>query len=95
MQAMMDSKPEDMKAVMESWMAWVQRCGDGLVEMAPLGGGQRITASGSSQSEMGIITYTVLQAENMEAAQALLAGHPHLGIPGCEIEVYETMALPF
>ena len=37
MQAMMDSKPEDMKAVMESWMAWVQRCGDGLVEMGPAG----------------------------------------------------------
>ena len=95
MQAMMDSTPEDMKAVMESWMAWAQRCGDGLVDMSPLSGGQRMTASGSSQSGMGIVTYSVLQAENMEAAQALLADHPHLGNAGCEIEVYETMSLPW
>ena len=36
MQAMMDSKPEDMKAVMESWQAWALRCGEGLVDMSPL-----------------------------------------------------------
>ena len=95
MQAMMDSTPEDMKAVMESWMAWAQRCGDGLVDMSPLSGGQRMTASGSSQSGMGIVTYSVLQAENMEAAHALLADHPHLGGAGCGIEVYETMSLPW
>ena len=95
MQAMMDSMPEDMQAVIESWKAWAQRCGDGLVEMSPLKGGQKITASGSSASDMGIVTYSVLQAENMEAAQALLADHPHLGYAGCEIEVYETVSLPW
>ncbi len=95
MQAMMDSKPEDMQAIMESWKAWAQRCGDGLVEMSPLSPGQRMTASGSSASDMGIVTYSVLQAEDMDAAQALLADHPHLGLVGCGIEVYETMSLPW
>lgn len=95
MQAMMNSTPEDMKAVMDSWLAWSQRCGDGLIEMAPLRGGQNMTSSGSSESELGIVTYAVLQAENMDAAKALLADHPHLGHAGCEIAVYETMSLPW
>ena len=95
MQAMMDFRSEDMTAIMESWKAWAERCGDGLVDMSPLSPGGRMTASGSSANEMGVVTYSVLQAENMEAAQALLADHPHLGNAGCEIEVYETMSLPW
>ena len=94
MQAMMNSTM-DMQAVMGAWKAWAERCGDGLVEMSPLSMGQRMTGAGSSPSDMGIVTYSVLQAENMEAAQALLADHPHLGSVGCEIEVYETMSLPW
>ena len=34
--------------------------------------------------------YSILQAENMEAAKALLADHPHLAwSPDCEVEVHE------
>ena len=95
MQAMMTTTPEQMQSVMEAWKAWADRCGDALVEMSPLSGGRQITASGDSTSEMGIVTYSVLQAESMDAAQALLADHPHLGIEGCGIEVYETMSLPW
>ncbi|MDE2836187.1 MAG: hypothetical protein OXL97_01570 [Chloroflexota bacterium] len=95
MQAMMDSTPEQMKAVIGAWKAWADRCGDALVEMSPLSPGGRMTASGSSANEMGVVTYSVLQAESMESAQALLADHPHMGNPGCEIEVYETMSLPW
>ena len=95
MQAMMDPEPVDMQAVMDAWKAWAERSGDALVEMSPLSPGGRITASGSSANEMGVVTYSVLQADNMEAAQALLADHPHLGHAGCGIEVYETMSLPW
>ena len=36
----------------------------------------------------------VLQAESIEAAQALVAGHPHFGFgPGCEVEVHEAMPI--
>lgn len=95
MQAMMNSTPEQMKAVMDSWKAWADRCGDALVEMSPLSPGGRMTASGSSMNEMGVVTYSVLRAENAEAAQALLADHPHLGNAGCGIEVYGAMSLPW
>ena len=33
------------EAGMEPWMAWAERCGDGLVDMGtPLGGGRKVTA---------------------------------------------------
>ena len=95
MQAMMKSTPEDMQAVMGAWKAWADRCGDALVEMSPLKPGGRMTGSGSAANELGVVTYSVLQAENVEAAQALLADHPHLGSAGCEVEVYEAMSLPW
>ena len=88
--------PDDMKAGMEAWMAWAQRTGDGLVDFGtPLGGGQKVTKSGSSPSDKGVIGYSILQAENMEAAQAILESHPHLEwAAGCEIEVHESLPVP-
>ncbi len=87
---------EDMQKGMEPWMAWAQRCGDSLVDMgSPLVGGQKIAESGSSPSDRDVAGYSVLQAEDMNAAKALLAGHPHLGWnPNTAIEVHEAMPLP-
>ena len=60
-------------------MAWAAKCGDGLVDLGtPLGGGQKLSKSGSSPSDKSVIGYSILQAEDIEGAKALLAGHPHL-----------------
>ena len=91
-----NATPEEMKAGMEPWIAWMARCGDALVDPgAPLGGGMNVTASGSSPSDKKVTGYSILQAESMEAAQALLDGHPHLGwMEGCEVEVHEAIQMP-
>ena len=95
-EAMAEVTPEEMRKGMEAWMAWAKRCGDSLVDIgAPLGGGQKLTESGSMPSDKEVTGYSILEAENMEAAQALLAGHPHLEWgAGCEIEIHEAMPLP-
>ena len=66
-------------------------CGDQLVDMGtPLAGGRRLTSSGNSASERNVVCYSIVQAESMEAAEALLADHPHLAwSPDCEVEVHE------
>lgn len=93
---MKDATPEDMKKGMEPWMAWAEKCGDGLVDLgSPLGGGQKVSDSGHSPSQKNVVGYSVLQAENMDGALALLEEHPHLGwAEGCEIEVHECLPLP-
>ena len=95
-EAMANVTPEEIQKGMEPWMAWAERCGDSLVDIgAPLGGGQKLTKSGNTPSDKEVTGYSILEAENMEAAQALLAGHPHLDWEaGCEIEVHEAVPLP-
>ena len=93
---MQQVSPEDMKKGMESWMTWAAGIGDGLVDMGtPLAGGLRMSTSGSSPSDREVTGYSILQAENMDAAEAMLSGHPHLAwAEGCEIEVHEALPLP-
>ncbi len=96
LEKMSSATPEEMQKGMEPWMAWAQRCGDGLVDIrSPLGGGQKLSDSGSSPSDKSVVGYSILQAEDMQGAVALLQGHPHLEwTSGCEIEVHESMPLP-
>ena len=88
---------EDQAKGMEGWMTWATKCGDKLVDMgAPLMSGQQLSPDGkSTNSTKNVNGYSILQAENMKAAIALLQGHPHLGWNAeCTIEVHETMPLP-
>lgn len=93
---MSEASPEEMQEGMKAWMAWGEKCGDALVDFGtPLGSGQNVTTAGASASETGLAGYSVLQAEGMDAALALLEDHPHLGwAEGCSIEVYESLPPP-
>lgn len=88
---------EDQAKGMEGWMTWAQKCGDKLVDMgSPLMNGQQLSAEGKSKnSNKDVAGYSILQAENLDEAKALLQGHPHLGWNAeCTIEVHETMPIP-
>ncbi len=92
MAAMATATPEQKMEGMKPWMAWADRCGDQLVDLGtPLIGGQRLSQDGSSTgSEKEVSGYSILQAEDMAGAKALLDGHPHLQwAGGCDIEVHE------
>src|SRR2546428_11829346 len=75
---MANSTPEQMKAGMEAWGAWMGRIGNALVDMgAPLGGSRSVD-EGSAASAAGHVTgLSVLQADSVEAAAALVENHPH------------------
>ena len=91
------ASPEEQAKGMELWMQWAQKCGDKLVDLgAPLINGQQLIPGGKSKdSDKNIVGYSILQAENMNEAKALLQAHPHLmWNPACAIEVHETMPLP-
>ena len=77
-------------------MAWAKKCGDKLIDLgSPLANGQSLTPNGSSASTKEVAGYSILQAETLDEAKALLKGHPHLGWnAACSIEVHETMEIP-
>ncbi len=89
---MATNTPADMAKEMEPWMAWAARCGSGLVDIgSPLTAGLRLSVAGSAPTSGDVIGYSILQAEDMESAKALMDGHPHLGwADGCEIAIHES-----
>ena len=96
MEQMANATPEQMQESMTPWLEWAAQCGDGLVDLgAPLGRGQRLSVSGSAASDSGVVGYSVLEAASMDAAKALLEGHPHLEwTAGCQIDVHEILPRP-
>ena len=96
MAEMPQMSPEEMQASMEPWMAWAAKCGDALVDLGtPLSGAQALTQSGSSPSASDVAGYSILEAADVDAAKALMDGHPHLGWnAACSIEILESMPLP-
>ena len=93
----MQADPKEMAGVMDAWMAWAKKVGSGMKDIGtPLGNGFQITKSGKdAPSKSNIVGYSIIQAESMDEAKALLKDHPHLSMPGaCEIEVHESLPLP-
>jgi hypothetical protein len=96
-QQMGNASPEEMKKGMETWMEWAQKCGNKLTDLGtPLSFGQKVLPNGKSEaSRREVCGYSILEADSMEEAKSLLAGHPHLmWRADCEIEVHESLPLP-
>lgn len=93
---MANASPEEQQKAMAPWMEWFERAGSAVVDPgSPLWGGQKLSKAGSSPSDKDVTAYSILQAEDMEAAKALLQGHPQLEwIDGAEIEIHEAMSPP-
>jgi hypothetical protein len=88
--------PEQLEAVMGQWNARAGKVGSGMVDFgAPLAGGTRVTTQGTSPSTREVAGYSLIAADDFDAALELARNHPHLNMPGgCEIEVHEAQAVP-
>ena len=54
-----------------------------------------MTTEGTSPSTRDVAGYSILEADDLDAALDLARIHPHLNMPGgCEIEVHEAQAVP-
>ena len=87
---------EQMEEGMKPWMEWAKQVGSGMVDLGtPLGNGKKVTKSGAISADSQVNGYSILQAENIDAAVEMLKNHPHLNwAQGCEIEVFESLPLP-
>ena len=92
MAQMANATPEEKMEGMKPWMTWAERVGGGMVDLgAPLFGGIKLKPDGSTETSTREVSgYSILQANSLEDAKALLDGHPHLAWNGgCDIELHE------
>lgn len=81
--------PEQAQAGMDAWMAWSQKAGEAVVDLgSPL---SLVAAGGDAGDPIG--GYSILQAPDAPALNAVLDGHPHLASGGT-IEVLEFLPMP-
>lgn len=90
----MNVSPEEMKKGMEPWLAWFNKYDKAIVDGGtPLVNGMHFTKNGSSKGQTQVNGYSVVQAEDIEAVKAMLAGHPHFMMPEASVEVFEMMPM--
>ena len=90
-----NSTPEQMAAGMAAWKAWYEGTGGAVVDLgAPLDKSTTLTGGSSASEKTAITGYSVLQAESIDDAVALLRGHPHFHMPGSSVQVLECVPMP-
>jgi hypothetical protein len=88
----MPETPEEGAKVMQAWTNWFAQLGEALVDGGnPVSQVRTITADGSVSSASGhtLTGYSVIKADDLDAAVALAKGCPVLE-GGSTIEVAET-----
>ena len=91
--AFMANATEEQKAEgMKPWAAWMEQCGDSLVDGgAPLAQGMAFTSSDCTDCSGAVSGYSVLKADSMDDACKLVKDHPHLNwMDGCSLQLFET-----
>jgi hypothetical protein len=94
---MVDMTEEQQKAVMGKWAEWMEKVGSALVDIGqPMANGTSVVDDGSAGTATPLNGYSIIQAEDMESAEALVVGHPFLseGVGKFSVEVHELMPLP-
>jgi hypothetical protein len=92
---MENNDPDMAAAAMQAWNDWSAKVGDGMVDLGtPLGNARSVGTGGATEADTEVAGYSILQAPDIDAAVALVEGHPHLQMPGASIEVHETLEIP-
>lgn len=86
-------EPEVMQAEQKKWMDWFASLGDNVVDMGEMfAQSTRLGSDGFGEVDPGVTGYTIIQAEDFEAAKKAIESHPHIAwAEGCVIDMYEPM----
>ena len=89
---------EQRNAVMAKWKEWMDKVGGALVDMGqPMAkDGLSVVDDGSESEANELNGYSIIQAEDMAAAKALVDGHPFLSdsTGSFSVDIYELMPVP-
>ena len=88
--------PEQSAEQMKAWGEWMGRVGSALVDGgAPFGERAAVADDGTTPVPGDLNGYTIVEAERLNAARALLDGHPFLseGKGRFTVEVFELVPM--
>ena len=89
--------PEKAKAIMTKWAEWMDKIGDGMVDIGqPMANGEAVVDDGSEGKALELSGYSIIQAEDMAGAKKLVEGHPFLSdkTGKFSVEIFELMPVP-
>ena len=92
-----DMSPEQTKAEMAKWGAWMEKIGDAMVDFGqPMAHGVAVVDDGSDGKASLLSGYSIVQAEDMGAAKKLVDGHPFLSDKSGKfsVEIHELLPVP-
>jgi hypothetical protein len=91
-----DFTPEQSEEQMRAWGEWMGRVGSALADGgAPFGTRAAVADDGTTPEPGDLNGYTIVEAESIDAARALLDGHPFLseGKGRFTVDVYELVPM--
>ena len=93
---MASGDPEKMKQIMGLWVVWFGKMGSAIVDMGNPTGKAMNVPGGEQSGGPYIGGYSIVQAENMDAAVKMVDGHPFLSdkTGKFSVEVFELMPVP-
>ena len=95
MRKMMETtSKEEREKGMKEWGEWMKKNMAIFADMGgPTGKNMQVTPSGMTQVSNDIGGYSIVQAENAEAAAKILGGSPHFQMPGAVIDLAEIVPM--
>jgi hypothetical protein len=95
---MSEMTPEQGAQILAKWNVWMARVGGALADIGtPFGPGTSLVDDGTVGSALSLTGYSIVEADDLDAALKLADGHPYLseGKGNFSIEVYEQLPVPF
>lgn len=89
--------PEQVQKVMGNWKVWMEKVGGALVDMGqPMVGGVAVVDNGTTANVTQLNGYSIIEADNIEAAKDLVSEHPFLSdkTGDFSVEVHELAPAP-
>jgi len=94
---MEDFTPEQSAEQTRAWGEWMGRVGSALIDGgAPFAARSAVSDDGSSAAASDQNGYSIVEADSLDAARALVDGHPFLaeGKGRFSIEIFELAPMP-
>jgi len=95
---MSEMSEEQAGEVMAKWGTWMEKVGGALSDVgAPFGTGVSVVDNGTTGSPLSLTGYSIVEAADLDEAQALSNDHPYLseGNGNYSIEIFELTPVPF